>query len=109
MLKGFKMARSLMLKNVRLSFPSLFKKAEFNGVVGKYEATMLLPKTDTEQYEKVIEAIEACKKDTKLKVANNKFEGFSLCSERIKSRAVKAIPKKYKHHMKGFLRRLRRK
>lgn len=32
------------LKNVRLSFPSLFKKAEFDGVATKFEATFLLDK-----------------------------------------------------------------
>lgn len=32
------------LKNVRLSFPSLFQKAKFNGVETKYEATLLLDK-----------------------------------------------------------------
>ena len=33
-----------MLKNVRLSFPSLFKKAVFEGVESKFEATFLLNK-----------------------------------------------------------------
>ena len=33
-----------MLKNVRLSFPSLFKKAVFDGNAGKYEATFLINK-----------------------------------------------------------------
>lgn len=32
------------LKNVRLSFPSLFNKAKFNGTETKYEATLLLDK-----------------------------------------------------------------
>lgn len=32
------------LKNVRLSFPSLFKKAEFDGAATKFEATFLLDK-----------------------------------------------------------------
>ena len=27
------------LKNVRLSFPSIFKRSEFNGQEGKFEAT----------------------------------------------------------------------
>lgn len=34
----------LMLKNVRLSFPSLFKRAVFDGKEGKFEATFLLSK-----------------------------------------------------------------
>ena len=36
----------IILKNVRLSFPSLFKKAEFNGEQTKYEATFLISKKD---------------------------------------------------------------
>ena len=34
----------ISLKNVRLSFPSLFKKASFDGQEGKFEATFLLNK-----------------------------------------------------------------
>jgi len=34
------------LKNVRLSFPSLFHKAKFEGKDTKYEATLLLDKTE---------------------------------------------------------------
>ena len=34
----------MILKNVRLSFPSLFKKAEFDGVATKFEATFLVDK-----------------------------------------------------------------
>tara|TARA_R100001530_G_scaffold113566_1_gene80539 strand:- start:482 stop:991 length:510 start_codon:yes stop_codon:yes gene_type:complete len=41
------MSDNIILKNVRLSYPSLFSKAEFNGQKGKYEATFLIPKTDT--------------------------------------------------------------
>lgn len=67
------MAKSVMLKNVRLSFPSLFKKAEFNGVVGKYEATFLLPKSDTKTYDAIMEMIEECKKENKLKVSQDKI------------------------------------
>lgn len=36
----------IKLKNVRLSFPSLFRKATFKGVEGKYEATFLLNKDE---------------------------------------------------------------
>lgn len=64
----------IMIKNARLSFPSLFKKASFNGEPGnKYEATFLFPKTDTETYDKVMEAIEICKKENKIKVPDNKL------------------------------------
>lgn len=34
----------IVVKNVRLSFPSLYKKAKFNGVETKYEASFLFPK-----------------------------------------------------------------
>lgn len=34
----------IKLNNVRLSFPSLFRKAEFQGNAGRYEATFLLDK-----------------------------------------------------------------
>lgn len=35
-----------VLKNVRLSFPSLWRKAKFNGLETKFEATFLLDKTE---------------------------------------------------------------
>ena len=36
----------IILKNVRVSFPSLFKKGSFNGEETKYEATFLLNKEE---------------------------------------------------------------
>ena len=48
----------ILLKNVRLSFPSLFEKAEFDGQVGKYEATFLIPKTDVETVTLINNAIK---------------------------------------------------
>ena len=36
----------MMLKNVRLSFPAIFKKAEFDGVQTKFEATALIKKDE---------------------------------------------------------------
>lgn len=56
---------TISIKNGRLSFPNLFKKAVFKGVVGKYEATIMFPKTDTKTYDACIAAIEAIKKDNK--------------------------------------------
>ena len=44
------------LKNVRLSFPSIFKRSEFNGQEGKFEATFLINK---EQQKDLIKEIEA--------------------------------------------------
>jgi len=45
-----------MLKDVRLSFPSLFKKATFEGKETKFEATLLL---DKKKHAKVIDKINA--------------------------------------------------
>lgn len=44
-LKGYKMAK-IKLHNVRLSFPSLFRKAVFNGEETKFEGTFLLNKEE---------------------------------------------------------------
>ena len=50
------MANKIKIDNVRLSFPSLFKKAEFNGQVGKFEASVLISK---ETQAAIITKIEA--------------------------------------------------
>ena len=50
------MAKKIQLKNVRLSFPSLFKRASFDGKDGKFEATFLL---DKEGHAKLISQIES--------------------------------------------------
>ena len=47
----------LKINNVRLSFPSLFKKAVFNGTETKYEATFLFPK-DGAVHKEVQKAID---------------------------------------------------
>ena len=58
----------LKLNNVRLSFPSLFKKAEFNGVETKFEATFLLHKEDqADLIAKVEKQIDT--------IANDHFKG----------------------------------
>ena len=64
---------NIKIPNARLSFPSLFKKSEFQGKEGKYECTLLFPKSDTKTYDAVMSAIEACKKDNKLKVGADKL------------------------------------
>lgn len=65
---------NIKIRNARLSFPSVFNKAVFNGVEGKYEATFLFPKSDTETYEAITNAIEALKKENKgAKVASDKL------------------------------------
>ncbi len=49
----------LVLKNVRLSFPSLFQKAEFDGVATKFEATFLVDKSSqSDQVDAVNSAID---------------------------------------------------
>lgn len=54
------MSQKITLQNVRLSFPSIFKKAEFQGKETKYEATLLLDKkTHADTIEKLNKAIEA--------------------------------------------------
>lgn len=53
----------ILLPNVRLSFPSLFEKASFDGQLGKYEATFLIPKTDIAIVARIREAIEGAMTD----------------------------------------------
>ena len=50
------MSTKIKLKNVRLSFPSLFKRSEFNGEQGKFEATFLLNK---KEHAKIIDSIQS--------------------------------------------------
>jgi len=71
-LKGYIMA-IIKIPNARLSFPSLFKKASFDGKEGKYEATLLFPKSDTKTYDRIMKAIESCKTDNKVKVSKDKL------------------------------------
>jgi len=52
------MSTKLKLQNVRLSFPSLFNKAVFNGNVTKYEGTFLMPK-GSPQHKQTQDAIDA--------------------------------------------------
>ncbi len=52
------MAKDIVLENVRLSFPSMFNKAIFEGVERKYEATFLISKDDP-QAEKIEKAAKA--------------------------------------------------
>lgn len=64
------------LHNVRLSFPSLFRKAVFEGQETKYEATLLL---DKEQHAEVIDAI---KKDVQGRIKND-LKGAKIGADRI--------------------------
>ena len=80
----------IMLKNVRLSFPSIFNRASFNGEQGKFEATLLLDKeTQAEQIATIEAAIENAIKEAKIKVPSDKrclkdgdeveYDGYAGC------------------------------
>ena len=64
----------ILLKNVRLSFPSVFQKAVFDGKEGKYEATFLISKEDT----KTKAVLDAAIADA-IKAAGIKVSGDKLC------------------------------
>jgi len=67
----------IKLQNVRLSFPSLFRKAVFSGQETKYEGTFLIDKkTQAEKITEIEEAIEDLIKD-KLKGA--KLKADKIC------------------------------
>ena len=61
------MSKKIMLKNVRLSFPSLFAKSEFEGQIGKFEGTFLVPKSDKKTYNAIKAAIDECQAEAKIK------------------------------------------
>lgn len=64
----------LKLSNVRLSFPSIFKKSNYDGKEGKYEATFLLNKeTQKDQIDMLMEAIKDAMKEAKIKVGSDKI------------------------------------
>jgi len=67
------MSNKIKIRNARLSFPSVFKKAVFDGKEGKYEATLLISKSDTKTYDAIMAAIEAEKKANKAKVSADKL------------------------------------
>lgn len=62
----------ITLKNVRLSFPSIFKRASFQGQEGKYEASFLLDKKDTKTKALIDAAIEEALAEAKIKVPSDK-------------------------------------
>ena len=55
------------LKNVRISYPSLFAPSVYKGKEGKYEATFLIPKEDTSTKAILDKAIEEALADAKIK------------------------------------------
>lgn len=65
---------NITIRNARLSFPSLFSKAVFEGKEGKYEATLLFPKSDEDTYNKIMAEIDRIKKENKnAKVPDSKL------------------------------------
>ena len=67
------MSKQILLKNVRLSFPALFKKYEFQGVEQKYSATFLLPKSDVETKTKIDNLIKNLLTENKVKIGADKI------------------------------------
>lgn len=67
------MSARIQLKNVRLSFPSLFHRESFDGKEGKFAATFLINKEDTKTIGAINSAIEAALAEAKIKVAKDKI------------------------------------
>ncbi len=64
---------TIKLRNVRLSFPSIFNRSNFDGKEGKYEATFLIPKSDTKTKKILDEAIKKLLTEAKIKVSPDKI------------------------------------
>ena len=63
----------IQLKNVRLSFPSVFRRETFDGNEGKFAATLLIPKDDKKQLDKLNALIDAAVKESGIKVPKDKY------------------------------------
>mgnify|MGYP001562811483 CR=1 FL=1 len=63
----------IVLKNVRLSFPSLFTKEVFEGKEGKFAATLLIDKSDTAVKKQLDAAIAALVAEAKVKIPADKY------------------------------------
>jgi len=85
MLKGYKMA-NIIIKNARLSYPTIFKKGTYEGKESdKYEATLLFPKSDKKTYEAVKAAIQEIMTANKAKVPASKWcliDGDEIADEK---------------------------
>lgn len=66
-------SKQVHLKGVRLSFPSLIKKAVFSGKETKFEATFLIPKSNVELEKKIRAAMAEAIAEAKVKVPSDKF------------------------------------
>lgn len=67
----------IKLNNVRLSFPSLFRKAQFQGEETKYEATFMLDKT--EHADKIKEIEKAIAASIKENLKDAKLPSDKIC------------------------------
>lgn len=67
----------IKLNNVRLSFPSLFRKAQFQGEETKYEATFMLDKT--EHADKIKEIEKAIAASIKENLKGAKLPSDKIC------------------------------
>lgn len=63
----------IVIKNARLSFPSLFQKSVFDGKEGKYEATLLIEKKDEALKKQIDEQIAKLIAEAKVKVPSDKY------------------------------------
>lgn len=68
-----KEVKKVVLKNVRLSFPSLFKKETFEGKETKFAATFLIDKKDTSTKKELDALIAQAIKDSGVKVPQDKI------------------------------------
>lgn len=68
--------KKIQLKGVRISFPSLFQRENFEGKEGKYAATFLIPKDDVKTKKKLDRMIEE-------KLAEAKAMGIKIKKENI--------------------------
>jgi len=65
---------AIKITNARLSFPSLFRKASFQGNETKYEATFIVPKQGNEKWHKAVtDEINKALVDAKMKVGADKL------------------------------------
>ena len=62
----------LMLKDVRLSYPSLFERATFDGVEGKYEASFLIEDGDA-QIGEIRKLFKSMMQESNLKIPAQKL------------------------------------
>lgn len=63
----------ILIKNARLSYPSLFKKSVYEGKEGKYEATFLIDKKDEALKKQIDNEISKLLLESKVKVNPEKF------------------------------------